>query len=128
MINTLIGKTRVPKAIVVAALTGAALLGPVVAGDFAGAHATSVRPCSFNYTENHPTVAYGSTGNEVKQLQCALTAFVPHARLTLDGIFGQQTLAVLRSYQSSRGLTVDGVAGPKTWSRLNYDWRTTYAV
>ena len=37
----------------------------------------------------------------------------------IDGVFGPKTLAGVKAYQASRGLTVDGVAGPQTWGALN---------
>lgn len=42
----------------------------------------------------------------------------PRPPLELDGVFGQSTERVVRSYQQSRGLEVDGVVGAKTWSSL----------
>lgn len=36
----------------------------------------------------------------------------------LDGVFGNQTLNAVRAYQSSRGLTADGVVGCETWRSL----------
>jgi peptidoglycan hydrolase-like protein with peptidoglycan-binding domain len=36
----------------------------------------------------------------------------------MDGIFGAKTLAAVRAFQRSRGLTVDGVVGPLTWGAL----------
>ncbi|WP_420318590.1 N-acetylmuramoyl-L-alanine amidase [Ekhidna sp.] len=35
-----------------------------------------------------------------------------------DGIHGIKTLASIRRFQASQGLHVDGIVGPKTWSRL----------
>jgi hypothetical protein len=39
--------------------------------------------------------------------------------LKVDGIFGNNTLSAVKSFQKSRGLVVDGVVGPKTWGALD---------
>lgn len=36
----------------------------------------------------------------------------------LDGVFGEQTYNAVRKYQSSRGLSVDGIIGCNTWRSL----------
>ncbi len=53
----------------------------------------------------------GSRGEDVRQLQRQLG-------IPADGIFGNQTLAALRAFQSANGLKVDGVAGPQTFAAL----------
>jgi peptidoglycan hydrolase-like protein with peptidoglycan-binding domain len=35
-----------------------------------------------------------------------------------DGRFGQQTLAAVREFQRRRGLVIDGIVGPATWTAL----------
>jgi len=37
----------------------------------------------------------------------------------VDGIFGAGTEAAVRRLQHDRGLTVDGVVGPRTWDEIN---------
>jgi uncharacterized protein (TIGR02594 family) len=37
----------------------------------------------------------------------------------IDGIWGRQSIAALRAFQSARGLTVDGIAGPQTIRALD---------
>lgn len=65
------------------------------------------------------TVRSGDAGTEVEYLQRGLKAS-DGADLATDGIFGDQTLAAVRTYQDDRGLDVDGVAGPNTWQALKH--------
>jgi GH25 family lysozyme M1 (1,4-beta-N-acetylmuramidase)/peptidoglycan hydrolase-like protein with peptidoglycan-binding domain len=66
---------------------------------------------------SHPTLQEGSSGSAVVELQKDLAAkgFSPGAA---DGAFGPHTAAEVRAFQASRGLSVDGVAGPMTWAAL----------
>ena len=50
----------------------------------------------------------GSRGQLVRDLQTAL------GNLRVDGIYGQETVSRVRSFQASKGLLVDGVVGPET--------------
>ena len=62
------------------------------------------------------TVRNGSSGEAVRGAQSQLRA---HGYgVTVDGFFGTQTETAVRSFQSSRGLGVDGVVGPFTWQHL----------
>lgn len=60
---------------------------------------------------HHLTLQSGSQGRHVRLLQQALGVVV-------DGMFGPETEAAVRSYQAARGLTVDGVVGPQTGAAL----------
>jgi len=62
------------------------------------------------------TVRNGSTGEAVRGVQSQLRS--KGYGVTVDGLFGSQTESAVRSFQSSRGLTVDGVVGPVTWQHL----------
>lgn len=64
-----------------------------------------------------PTLSDGSSGTAVQRLQRALTAALGTA-LGIDGLFGSKTTAAVKQYQSSRGLTADGIVGPNTWGAL----------
>ena len=68
------------------------------------------------------TVKLGSKGEEVKLLQNKLKKLGYKGRdgkeLTCDGSFGANTEHALRNFQKAKGLTVDGIAGPKTWVKL----------
>lgn len=59
-----------------------------------------------------PTLRRPATGAFVQQVQRKLG--VPD-----DGQFGAKTEAALRAFQSGRGLTPDGIVGPKTWIALD---------
>lgn len=63
------------------------------------------------------TLAEGASGEPVKRLQRALTATLG-STVGADGSFGPGTATAVRSYQTSRGLTADGIAGPDTWAAL----------
>jgi uncharacterized protein (TIGR02594 family) len=55
----------------------------------------------------------------VRRLQQLLnTRLQPSPNLQTDGEFGARTESAVRLYQSSVGLGIDGVAGPRTWAAL----------
>lgn len=60
---------------------------------------------------------YGSTGSEVRQIQTKLKNW-GYYKGSVDGIFGSQTLAAVKSFQRKNGLTVDGIVGEKTLAAL----------
>jgi peptidoglycan hydrolase-like protein with peptidoglycan-binding domain len=67
-------------------------------------------------TPTWPTVSQGASGETVRTIQYLLNQ--AGANLSVDGDFGANTKAAVRSYQSARGLEVDGVVGPQTWANL----------
>ncbi|WP_404813677.1 NlpC/P60 family protein [Geomonas agri] len=61
----------------------------------------------------------GSSGAEVMRLQSLLNRHRPHLQtLEADGILGPRTEAAVREFQSSAGISIDGVVGAKTWAAL----------
>ena len=56
----------------------------------------------------------GSRGRDVEAVQRA----VGSSERAVDGIFGKNTEAAVRSYQSRHGLTADGIVGPATWNKM----------
>ena len=61
----------------------------------------------------------GAKGEAVKKLQEDLMkAGEELPRFGADGDFGIETEAAVKSFQEKHGLTVDGIAGPKTFSKL----------
>lgn len=67
--------------------------------------------------KNIPTIRRGAEGDLVDELQVILNAKYG-AELDVDGNFGADTEAAVKAFQKSKGLTVDGIVGPKTWKAL----------
>ncbi len=59
----------------------------------------------------------GSTGSVVRQIQKKLKDQAFYFG-NVDGIYGKQTTAAVKKYQSRYGLKVDGICGPQTLSAL----------
>lgn len=55
---------------------------------------------------------YGSRGSLVSSAQSKMGG------VAVDGVFGASTLARVKSFQRSHGLSADGVIGPQTWGAL----------
>lgn len=94
---------------------GAAIDASVLADDFFGA---APHPTTWQETmmQALPVLKQGASGGGVRTVQGGLCArFYPVA---IDGVFGAKTDAAVRQLQQHRGLTVDGVVGPKTWPAL----------
>lgn len=60
---------------------------------------------------------YGSSGNEVKQIQTKLKSWGYYSG-NVDGIYGSKTFDAVKAFQKKNGLKVDGIAGSKTLSAL----------
>ena len=67
-----------------------------------------------SFTSCPAVIAYPQEGPCVSALQRLLNADPPHAGIYHDGIFGPQTLAATRQFQSSHGLPANGRAGAGT--------------
>lgn len=89
-------------ATVVAALTLAVVTAAVPAHAYANA---------FFHTQST-----GNRGVDVLAIQYLLQA--RGQSLTADGVFGSGTATAVKNFQSSRGLTADGIVGPATWGAL----------
>lgn len=66
------------------------------------------------------TLRIGSKGAEVKTLQAKLNTVCPYG-LVVDGVFGAKTEAAVKDYQKHNDLSVDGIVGAKTWSKLGFE-------
>ncbi|WP_127502795.1 peptidoglycan-binding domain-containing protein [Actinoplanes solisilvae] len=82
-------------------------------------------------TVSLPTLRKGDESGEVRRLQQMLNVFIGHAEegsvaepLDEDGIFGRRTEQGVKTFQGLEvgTLTVDGVVGPKTWTKLLTMW------
>ncbi|NLK86223.1 MAG: spore cortex-lytic enzyme [Clostridiaceae bacterium] len=60
---------------------------------------------------------YGSTGEEVRNIQSRLSAWGYYDG-SVDGMYGYLTYNAVRKFQAKHGLTVDGIAGPQTLAAL----------
>jgi hypothetical protein len=67
-------------------------------------------------TRHWPVRRLGDTGEAVRSIQYLLRA--RGYSLSVDGIFGSITEARVKSFQQSKGLTVDGIVGNQTWEAL----------
>lgn len=65
----------------------------------------------------YPLLRQGSRNNFVYLLQFILNNSFGY-NLSVDGIFGNNTLSAVRDFQSNNGLTVDGLVGNNTWTFL----------
>ncbi len=68
----------------------------------------------------------GASGESVVYIQTALSAIrnaVPSIRqIAIDGIFGSQTEAAVKEFQTYYGLDVDGIVGSLTWQAINQEY------
>lgn len=76
-----------------------------------------------SYSGGHPQLYQGITGQSaaVSHLQCLLKYFHNETWLIIDGVFGADTKAAVRNFQSNHGLVVDGWIGAIGWKHLHPD-------
>ncbi len=60
---------------------------------------------------------FGSNGSEVREIQTKLNEW-GYYNGEIDGIYGSRTVAAVRQFQRSNGLTVDGIAGDSTLAAM----------
>jgi peptidoglycan hydrolase-like protein with peptidoglycan-binding domain len=70
------------------------------------------------------TLNRGSTGDQVKALQQYLVG-MGYNNVKPDGIYGPITEAAVKQYQTTHGLSSDGVFGPKSLAKANVMGSTT---
>ncbi len=64
-----------------------------------------------------PMLKRGAQGNITRWVQRKLNALGFNCG-SVDGVFGVKTKAAIMAFQRAMGLIVDGIVGPKTWSKL----------
>lgn len=83
-------------------------------------------PTFRDFARAHPTLREGKGGakapvveqNLVRLLQGKLRAQGLLANRHVTGYFGPITRAAVQAFQEKRGLTADGIVGPRTWAAL----------
>lgn len=73
--------------------------------------------CRLAYAEPYVNLRNGDRGNDVRQLQQALSS-IGYDIGDVDGRFGDKTEAAVRAFQKAAKLRVDGVAGRETLTQL----------
>lgn len=63
-------------------------------------------------SRSRPTLRRGDRGEAVKIVQAKVGAGA-------DGIFSPNTEALVRRFQSAKGLVPDGIVGPRTWAAID---------
>lgn len=61
-------------------------------------------------------VRKGAQGNLTRIIQCCLLIF--GCVVSLDGIFGEKTESFVKEFQSAKGISIDGVVGINTWTKM----------
>lgn len=70
--------------------------------------------------DSRPVLKRGDKGNAVKVLQGELfNRGYNLGKYGVDGSFGKDTEAAVKTFQKDNGLAVDGIAGPATWDALD---------
>ena len=66
-----------------------------------------------------PQIRRGAKGDAVVRMQQRLIAHgYALPKHGVDGDFGSETESAVKAFQSAKGLSVDGICGPKTWAAL----------
>lgn len=73
--------------------------------------------CIYKNQQVEALSKYGSSGDEVRQIQEKLKRW-GYYNGNVDGIYGSQTTAAVKSFQRKNGLTVDGIAGSQTLTAM----------
>lgn len=104
---------------------------PVVTSPTAPPPAATKAPAIPSTDNSNPGAPYpipdgilgsGSAGDAVKWVQVCLNELMD-AGITVDGIYGNQTVTAVKAFQKKYGLTPDGMVGTKTCNKMLDLWR-----
>lgn len=80
----------------------------------------TVTAAAFTFTR---MLKYGCRGDDVKELKAALKKKGYGGLDLKNGNFYGSTKKVVKAFQRDNGLTIDGIAGPKTYATLGVKYR-----
>lgn len=94
---------------------------PVKCGWYAGVKVTDDTSSTGEFDMSKlPTLSISNRSKfntSVVCLQASLNA-QGYSKLVTDGYFGSETKSAVKTFQSKKGITVDGICGKNTWSKL----------
>ncbi len=93
------------------------IVGPNTKASLSDVAATAPAPISLTSSQCPTDITEGEIDGCVTELQQLLDSH--GADVAVDGDFGADTLAAVKSYQSAHGLSVDGIVGPSTKASLD---------
>jgi peptidoglycan L-alanyl-D-glutamate endopeptidase CwlK len=100
-------------------LLGASAVSPTTPSTGTGAtNSPASTPGATGTSSSHPTLRMNARGDAVRALQEALAGAGLLNASGADGVFGSGTLAAVKKFQQSKGLTADGIVGSATWEAL----------
>ncbi len=70
------------------------------------------------------TISQGDSGDDVRFIQSYVNV-TRSQKLTVDGIFGQNTYLAIGQFQKAKGIKVDGIVGEDTWADLVKEFNKT---
>jgi peptidoglycan hydrolase-like protein with peptidoglycan-binding domain len=99
---------------VLAAVTAALVLAPA---GLVTTEATAATGTTHAVAANWPVVKQGARGERVRAIQLLLRQQGGRG-IIVDGTFGNDTAAAVKTFQRAKRLVVDGHVGPLTWQKL----------
>ncbi len=107
----------VRRAIVIAALAVGMSAVPAVLATAGATAAPRASAAKAKKGSTWPIVKKGATGGRVRAIQYLLNQR-DNAKLKVDGSYGTSTQAAVKVFQRKAKISVDGIVGPATWTKL----------